>query len=627
MKTELNLNLVKKIRSMYSQPNLAVWHVEKPNVWDLIAIVAILGALIVFCFYCGQMAGRYQLGQPIPIYLDIKYLPTYSIRTTIRLFVALLWSLLFTFIVGTWAAKSQQAARIILPVLDILQSVPILSFLSFAISAFIMLFKGRLLGPEFAAIFGVFTSQVWNITLGFYQSLSSVPSELNEVGVVFGLTPWQRLWKIEVPYCLPSLIWNAMVSMSGSWFFVIACETFSVAGSDVTLPGIGSYIYQAISHADIHAIYAAIVAMLLVILLYDQLIFRPLVYWTEIFKEEEEEENENDNYYGDEDAVTSQQANHCPWVVSLFRRGKLIHILGRGLGHVSRGLINCRLFNWLFSLPHVSYGRRDNDKTAMPRFSEQTQLRAPMVRLAGKIGLLVVAGLLLTGVGYLAHYLYQAILTKFTFYDLVSLLALGVFTSIRVMSLVLLATVIWVPIGVWIGLRPRLVKWMQPLLQFVAAFPANLLFPSFAILIISFKLNVELWVSPLMILGTQWYILFNVIAGVSQLPKDLRLVAQNLQVTGWLWWKRLILPHIAPYLVTGVMTAAGGAWNASIVAEVVAWGNIRLEATGLGAYIQKNFETGNTENLVMGTIVMCLFVLFINRLIWQPLYNHVINRF
>ncbi len=576
-------------RSTYSTHTLMTW--QGLNLWDAAALSLIISIIILIGFHTGQIAGKYQLGQTIPIHLDPRYLPSYAVRTTIRLFVALLWSIIFTFIFGTWAAKNRNASRLILPAIDVLQSVPILSFLSFAVSGFIMLFEGNMLGPEFAAIFGVFTSQVWNITLGFYQSLRGVPPELREVGIIFHLSPWQRFWKIEVPSCMPSLIWNSMISMSGSWFFVIACEAFSIAGTNITLPGIGSYIYLAISRADTKAIYSAIVAMLLVILFYDQLIFRPLIYWTESFQEEDDGDSE------------------CPWVVELFRRGKMTHLLGTAMGWLANLWINCRLFN------------RRSPKRASNQFITRWPTSFVLTtKVMGTTAILVTAGY----ISYLAcHYLSSEFTTK----DVVPVLALGIFTGTRVMALVLIATIIWVPVGVWIGLRPRLVRLVQPILQFVAAFPANLLFPSLTILIITFKLNIEIWVSPLMILGTQWYILFNVIAGVSQLPKDLRFVADNLQLTGWLWWKRLILPHIAPFLVTGIVTAAGGAWNASIIAEIVTWGDIRLQATGLGAYIQNSFESGNTKQLILGTIVMCLIVLLINRLVWQPLYNYIMEWF
>lgn len=566
-----------------------------PNIWDSLAAILIFSVLILVGFYGRQMVGKFSLGQSIPIYLEPKYLPHYAMRTVIRLFIALSWSWIFTFIFGTMAAKNRLAARIILPAIDILQSVPILSFLSLAIAGFIVLFKGNLLGPEFAAIFAVFTAQVWNITLGFYQSLSSVPYEFKEVGRMHQLSSWKSFWKIEVPFCMPSLVWNTMISMSGSWFFVIACEAFSVAGASVTLPGIGSYIFMAINKANHQAIYAAIVAMLLVILGYDQLIFRPLVYWLNRFEAHEEEEIKR------------------PLIVELFYRGKMIHILSYWLNLFSAFWLN---LPWLNHSPSTL-------KRSERQFNLNLDSWHFAAILTGKILLIFSAAALF---GYIGFSALKYLRTFLTLPLLTKVLTLGVFTGIRVIVLVLLASVIWVPVGVWVGLRPRLVKFIQPLLQFVAAFPANLLFPWVAIIILRFKLNVELCVAPLMILGTQWYILFNVIAGISQLPSDLKLVAANLQISGWLWWKRIILPYLAPYLITGAITAAGGAWNASIVAEIVNWGPWHLEATGLGAFIQKSFNANNTEHLLLGTLVMCLVVLLLNQAIWQPLYNYALKR-
>ena len=576
------------MRNTYSKYETASW--KRPNLWDGVALVLVIGLLVLIGQQFPEMMGSYHVGDTLPISLDYRFLPSYAFRTVNRLFLAMLFSLGFTFSVGTLAAKSERAARWIIPVIDILQSVPILSFLSFAISIFFWLFKDSMLGPESAAIFGVFTAQVWNITLGFYQSLRSMPRELLEAGRMFHLSPWQSFWKIEVPYSGPSLIWNAMVSMSGSWFFVIACEAFSEFGQDVTLPGIGSYISLAIASTNHAAIWAAIGVMLLIILLYDQLIFRPLLYWADNFKEEL-----------DDDLDT-------PWVVELFQRGHIVPQVRLFFAWLAELFINNRLFN------HPSKPAFD---FITPKLRQARQIAATSFEVALALLLIV----------YGVRFLYLNLWRETSWLEVRHVMKLGLFTALRVISLVFLATLFWVPVGVWISTKPKIVKWVQPMLQFVAAFPANVLFPAATWLIIRYHLNVEFWVAPLMILGTQWYILFNIIAGMGQLPTDLWLVTKNFQIQGWLKWRRVILPHIAPYLVTGVITAAGGAWNASIIAETIVWGETKLRATGLGSYIEQSFVSGDARRLILGTTVMCLFVLLLNRLVWQPLYNYVIERF
>jgi ABC-type anion transport system, duplicated permease component len=562
----------------YSKNEATTW--STPNHWDILAITAILLIILLIVWGTKQMAVSYHLGDIIPISLKPKYLPTYALRTTIRLFIAMFFSIVFTFTVGTLAAKNNQAEKIIIPIIDALQSVPVLSFLSITITGFIALFKNSMLGPECAAIFGILTSQVWNMILGFYQGIKTVPKDLIEAAEVFHLSSWQCFWKVEVPFAMPSLLWNIMISMSGSWFFVIACEAFSVAGENITLPGIGSYIALAITNANYQAVGYAILCMFAVILLYDQILFRPLTFWIEKFRETTEEEEKAPK----------------PWLIAFFQKTNLLPLVISYLRTVSDFLINFRFKKNTF---RSGYPDNDNHLTF------------------GKLFYWLILAILITGLIVASRRIFINISST----EIKWVLLLGIFTGTRVMILVLLASIIWVPIGVWIGFRPKLVAVTQPLIQFAAAFPANLLFPVATAFIIKFNLNVEIWVAPLMILGTQWYILFNVIAGTTQIPKELRLAVNNLGVKGWLWWYKFILPSIAPYYLTGAITAAGGAWNASIIAEIVDWGKIRLCATGIGSYIKINFEAGDFPRIALGTIIMCLLVLLINRLFWKPLYN------
>ena len=541
-----------------------------------------------------QMSVPYQLGQPLPISLSPEHLPSYALQSVLRMFIALFFSLVFTFTVGTVAAKNPHAEKILVPILDILQSIPVMGFLSITVVGFIALFPGSLWGAQCAAIFAIFTAQVWNMVFSFYQSIKTVPIELREAADMFHLSAWQRFWRVEVPFAMPGLLWNMMLSMSGSWFFVVASEAVTVSNQTITLPGIGSYIAIAIQQKNMHAIFLTVLTMFAVILLYDQLLFRPLIKWSERFGLEQSA-----------GVITVQQAKNS-WIGNLFHRTSLVKYTGILLAYLADKWINLKVFK-LKSL-HSSHVFPVNFSVKMPKMINQI--------------IIVLWYVFLTGVMlYTAYSLWQFISKTVSIAEFEHVLLLGVFTAIRVFAIVLISTVIWVPIGVWVGLRPNIAEIVQPVAQFLAAFPANLLFPFIVIMIVRFNLNINIWTTPLMLLGTQWYILFNVIAGASALPKDLRQAMDNFGVTGWLWWRRLILPGIFPYYVTGAITAAGNAWNTSTVAEVVSWGDITLRAQGLGEYIMKYSAVGNFPYLVLGIAVMALFVVILNRLLWRPLYN------
>lgn len=550
------------------------------NQYDLIILVIFFGIISALVWAAMNMSVPYKLGEQIEISLSPAMLPSYALRTIVRMVIALGFSLLFTFTVATLAAKSKRAERFIIPMIDIMQSVPVLGFLSITLLAFIYLFPGSLLGPECAAIFAIFTSQVWNMALSFYQSLRTVPKELHEAASVFHLSPWQRFWRLEVPFATPSLIWNTMVSLSAGWFFVVASEAISVNNQSITLPGIGSYIMLATNQSNYTALAYVIVTMFVVILLYDQLVFRPLISWSEKFRLESNPGTETET-----------------WFLNLLQGAQITHYIRRVFTRIRE----------LFTRPFF-YKR---NQRPLP-VKVQLALSWTMAAFWNSVIFITLAGSLIA-LGYL---IYNEITIKEVFH----VAYLGLITAIKVTILIILASLLWIPLGVYIALRPRLASFIQPIIQFLASFPANLIYPLLFMLIINYKLNVNIWSAPLMILGTQWYILFNVIAGVSTLPQDLHLVARNYGLKGWLWWRKLILPGIFPFYVTGAMAAAGGSWNASFVAEMVTWGGKTLHATGLGGYISEHTATGDFPRIGLGIAVMSLYVLVINRLLWHKLY-------
>ena len=554
--------------------------------WDVFAILLVLGLLVFLAEASRGVLEPLSELQRVPLSLAPARLPEYAARTTLRMLVALAISLLFTFTYATLAAKSRRAELLLVPLLDILQSVPILGFISVTIVFFMSLAPGRVLGAEFAAIFAIFTSQAWNMAFSFYQSLRTVPAELVEASRVFRLSPWMLFWRVEVPFAMPQLIWNMMLSMSGSWFFVVASEAISVGNTTVLLPGVGSYIALAIEHKSLAAVAWAIGTMLIVILLYDALLFRPLVAWADRFRFE-------------------QQAGVLParsWVLNMLRRSGVVAVVTRPAAAMWRR----------------SYQPRRLDKRQASAAANPVRRRSIDVAWAAVLALAVVAALV-----QVARFVAQGLSAA----DIGHACLMGLATLARIVVLISLASAIWVPIGVWVGTRPGVTRLVQPIAQFLAAFPANLLFPIVVSAIVAGGLDPNIWLSPLMILGTQWYILFNVIAGASAIPSELRDCCTNLQVRGWLWWRTTALPAVFPYYVTGAITASGGSWNASIVAEVASWGDEHLEAYGLGAYIASATQAGDFHRIVLGIAVMSLFVVMINRGLWRPLYRYAERNF
>lgn len=547
--------------------------------WALLPLV--FAALALLAWGAAQMARPYHVGEVLPLTLDPLQLPYYLLRTTLRMAAAMLLSLLFAAVFAVLAAKWRAAERVLIPLLDILQSIPILGFLSITVTGFIALFPGSLFGVECAAIFAIFTSQAWNIAFSLYQSLRTVPSELDDAARVFRLSGWQRFWRLELPFALPGVVWNMMMSMSGGWFFVVASEAISVSGQSIRLPGVGSYIALAIERRDLGAIGWAIAAMGGGILIYDQLLFRPLVAWADRFR------------FEDDSTGSAPQS----WMLAWLRRSRALRPAAHGM---------TRLFGWSLSAAR----RRDGGP---PIRSRPRPLPAWLPRAWGAL----VAGAALWALWRLARFVH----TEVGWREVAHVMQLGLFTLARVLVLIVLAALLWLPVGIWIGLNPRWAGRLQALAQFLAAFPANLLFPLAVVGIVHGGLDPDLWLSPLMVLGTQWYILFNVIAGASGIPAELRYAAGNLGLRGRLAWRRYLLPAVFPSFVTGAITASGGSWNASIVAESVSWGGTALHAQGLGSYIAQMTAAGDFPRVALGIGVMCGFVMALNHFVWRRLYR------
>jgi NitT/TauT family transport system permease protein len=566
---------------MTDHPYLAVGGTVRaflPNRWDLVAAPLILGALALAFIGVRQMQAPVEILQQATLSLDPLNLPEYALRTTLRMLAGLLASLVFTFTYATLAAKSRRAGLVLIPMLDILQSVPILGYISFTVVFFMSLFPGKVLGAELACVFAIFTSQAWNMAFSFYQSLATIPRDLEEASQAFHFSAWQRFWRLDAPFAMPGLVWNMMMSMSGAWFFVVASEAITVGDKTITLPGIGSYVAMAIDQKNLGAVGWAILAMTVVIVIYDQCMFRPLVAWSDKFRFEQ----------------TAAQSVPESWMLDLVRKTRFLRMLATPLG-------------------------------AAFRLSLRVRLPVKTVQIEGPLSsrLIDVAwyAIIAAAAAYCVWQVVDFVSTELSWSDVREVFLLSAVTMLRVVVLIVLASLIWVPLGVWIGLRPAWAERIQPLAQFLAAFPANLLFPVAVVTIVHFDLNVDVWVSPLMILGTQWYILFNVIAGASAFPTDLREAAGTFHIRGWQWWRTVILPGIFPYFITGAITASGGAWNASIVSEYVKWGDTVLTAHGVGSYIAKTTEAGDYPRIVLGIVMLSLFVTLFNRAVWRPLYR------
>jgi NitT/TauT family transport system permease protein len=648
---------------------------------DFIVIPVVGMAIVLLVIAMRGVIQPFTASTPdLTVSTSFDHLPYYALRSLFRMLVAVLLSLLFTFTYATIAAKSRRAEKVLIPVLDFLQSLPILGFLTVTTTFFLALFRNNLLGLEMASIFAIFTSQVWNMTFSFYHSLRTTPKELNEAAAVMHLSGWKTFWRLEVPFAMPGLIWNTMMSVSGGWFFVVASEVISVIGRENAqqLPGIGSFIALAIEQRNTGAMLAAGLTLLALVLLYDQLVFRPIVAWAEKFKLE----------------LSESQNVASSWVLTAILRARLFQRIATWPGRVVE-LLPARRDALAVPGPRVVMGSSTSDRSrtgdlvwnlllavgiialtvvfarflfgndvgisgngidranvnlntdlepgiaarfaqlGVPTGNDQTVYLSSLCAVTGDgIELTPELRELLSSRGVAApHDLASSCREplsnpgKVSPREIVEVARLGMLTMLRVVVMIVIASVVWVPVGVWIGLRPWATRIAQPLAQFLAAFPANLLFPIFVVLIARFDLAPNIWLAPLMVLGAQWYILFNVISGTIAIPNDLKEAAAVYHLRPRQKWRQLILPGIFPSFVTGGITASGGAWNASIVAEIASWGSTTLVATGLGAYIAR-WSTGEfNPHVALGMVAMGALVLAFNRLLWRRLYALAERRF
>jgi NitT/TauT family transport system permease protein len=555
---------------------------------DIAVLLGLLGLLFLVVRVGHGALARFQPPAVVPgVNLDPANLPYYASRSTLRMFAALACSWLFTLVYGYAAARSVRAERVLVPLLDVLQSVPVLGFLSVTVTGFIALFPGSLLGLEAASVFAIFTSQAWNMAFSFYQSLKTLPTQLDEAARLYRLPRWQRFKRLEVPAAMIGLVWNAMMSFGGGWFFLAASEAISVLNKNYTLPGIGAYVASAIAAQDMRALAWALLTMAVTIVLIDQLFWRPLVAWSDKFKLE----------------VRASAEPPRSWVLDLLRQSHLPRLAGDGVSPVVEAVD--RVLSRL-----TPYHSADRPWRAWDRWLDW----AYNALLAAIVLALAVGGL-------------RFVLTEVGPAELGRSLLLGLATFGRVALLVALSTVVWVPVGVWIGFNPRVAQLAQPVVQLLASFPANFIFPFVTLALIATGISINWGAILLMALGTQWYILFNVIAGAMSIPNDLREMAASMQGRRWTLWRDLIIPGIFSAWVTGGITAAGGAWNAAIVAEVVSWGQSTLFAFGLGSYIAQATQAGDWPRIALGVGMMTIFVVAFNRLFWRRLYRIAETRY
>ncbi|MEN2983536.1 MAG: ABC transporter permease subunit [Dictyoglomaceae bacterium] len=519
--------------------------------------------------------------EPLSFDLSPSKLPLYSLYSLLRVFFAYILAFIFTLIYGYTAAYNKKLEKILIPLLDILQSIPVLSFLPPVFMAVLALFPGSRIGLEITSIILIFTGQVWNMVFSFYQSLISIPKDLREAAKIMRLNPWQRFLHLELPYSAIGLLWNSMMSIAGGWFFLMACEMFTITNQDFILPGLGSYLSFASMKGDISRILLGLFALILLIILIDQLIWRPLIAWSQKFKFE----------------FTESEEGFESTILLWYRRSQILNFLRENFSSPLREKLN-QYFN-------ERYKRIKNSS-----FSSN------IVKIFNGFIIAIIILLILRGFIGLG-----SLILKLPFDSWKTIILSALITFLRVCTAVLIGLMWTLPIGVKIGTNPKLSKIIQPIVQILASIPATAIFPIILIFLINISGGLNIASILLMLLGTQWYLLFNIIAGAMSIPKDLLEVSNLMRMKKWEKWKSLIFPCIFPYLVTGGITAMGGAFNSSIVSEYIVFGNKVIKTKGLGALITEASSTGNNALLAGSTLVMAVMVVLINRFFWKKLFK------
>jgi NitT/TauT family transport system permease protein len=569
-------------------PSSGAWKIRAVRPADVLVLCAFFALLFGLLELVPSLASPLHAQAPsAAISTDPAEIPYYAVRSLLRMFIGLILSVVFTFVYATAAARLPRAEKILLPILDILQSVPVLGFLTVIASTLVHLFPGSDLGLECASIFAIFTAMAWNITFAFHASLTSQARELDEAARVLRLTKWQRFWRLDVPSGLIPMVWNGMMSFGGAWFFLTASEAITVGGNSYALPGMGSYVATASKEDNLGAIGWAIGAMVIMVVGVNFLFWRPMVAWAERFRIE--------------DSATADKPRSV--VLDLIRRSQLNDWVARPLRPAGRAL----------------------DRATRPFGLAEHPLYRPVLRQ--RTGDVVFNAAVVLGVAFGVWEALSYIHRSVGFGAFGTAFGDGALTFLRVIVVLIVSTLIWVPVGVWIGMNPKVSRLAQPIVQVAASFPANFLYPFLLALFIAIGVSLNWGGIVLMMMGAQWYILFNVIAGASTIPTDLRESMRVLGVGGLLRWKVLILPAIFPAFVTGAITAAGGAWNASIVAEFVTYDQKNITARGLGAYITEASNAGDTAKVITGVIVMSVYVVLVNRFFWRRLYRVAERRF
>ena len=562
---------------------------ENTRFWsDIIVCVGIIALFGVSAFLLqriNQPIGP--SGIPSAVSTDLINLPYYTLRSVFRMMLALIASLIFTIIYGSLAARSRRLGKVLIPLLDILQSVPILGFLSATVTIWLVIFPGSMMGVEAASIFAIFTSQAWNMTFSFHRSLLSEPKELDEAVRSLQLTHWQRFWVLDMPNAMIPLLWNCMMSVGGGWFFLTASEMISVNNHTYALPGVGSFVAQSAAENKLGNIWWAILSMIVVVLAIDFFLWKPLTAWSERFRITQSA--------SDEERKSA--------ILTLIRHSHADEVISKLFSPIRE---------WL-ELATRPFGR--------------TGAKWPRKASARKLGDLVFNIVTIVLILAAAAQMLYFVATRTGLQEFATAGVLGVLTFARVAVLIFVSSLIWVPIGVYIGVNPKISRIMQPVVQILASFPANFIFPFAIMWFMAWHIDLGWGSIILMALGTQWYILFNVIAGASAIPDDLREMARSFRLSRVLKWKTLILPAIFGSWCTGGITAAGGAWNASIVAEIVEYGKNRMATQGLGAYITNATTVGDSVKTLVGVTVMSLIVVLSNRLFWAPLQRYSAKRY